>query len=148
MITLRAVEEDDLDRFYEYQTDPIAVKMAVFAARDHDAFLANWARIRANPESIARAVEFDGNLCGNMMSWSQDGKRYVGYWIDRAMWGQGVGTEALRLFVAELQMRPLYALVVITNIGSQRVLEKAGFVQIVRQMSPVDGLEEFVYRLD
>ena len=34
------------------------------------------------------------------------------------------------------------------NIGSQRVLEKSGFVQVTRQPSPKEGVEEFVYRLD
>jgi RimJ/RimL family protein N-acetyltransferase len=122
--------------------------MAVFGAKEHDAHVEHWARILVNPDSIVRTIELDGEVCGNMMSWSQEGKRFVGYWIDRAKWGRGVGTEALRLFVAELQMRPLYALVVITNIGSQRVLEKAGFIQIDRETSPEGGIEEFVYRLD
>jgi RimJ/RimL family protein N-acetyltransferase len=47
----------------------------------------------------------------------------------------------------ELTERPLYALVVVTNIGSQRVLEKSGFRQVERRKSPEDGIEEFVYRL-
>ena len=94
VITIRPVVDADLERFYEYQSDPIATAMAVFGSREHDAFIEHWARIRVNPDSIIRAVDLDGAVCGNMMSWSQEGKRYVGYWIDRAQWGRGIGTEA------------------------------------------------------
>jgi hypothetical protein len=48
----------------------------------------------------------------------------------------------------EIAERPLYALVVVTNIGSQRVLEKGGFTRLERRSSPEDGIDEFVYRLD
>jgi RimJ/RimL family protein N-acetyltransferase len=82
-----------------------------------------------------------------MLSWPRDGHRYVGYWIGREFWGQGAGTSALQLFVAEIAERPLYAEVVLTNLGSQRVLEKAGFQRIEQRKSPDDGLEEYVYRL-
>jgi RimJ/RimL family protein N-acetyltransferase len=149
VISLRPVEESDLETLYEHQTDPVAAEMAVFGGREHDAFIEHWhTKIYPNPENIARAVTIDGVLAGNMLSWKHEGKRYVGYWIGREFWGQGIGSEGLRLLVAEIEERPLYGLVAVSNIGSQRVLQKAGFTQVVRQMSPKDGVEEFVYRLD
>jgi RimJ/RimL family protein N-acetyltransferase len=149
MISIRPVEESDLETLYEHQSDPFAAEMAVFGAREHDAFLEHWRNtILRDREVVARAVTVDWVLAGNLSSWKRDGRRYVGYWIGREFWGRGIGSEGLRLFVAELAERPLYGLVAVTNIGSRRVLEKAGFDQVVRQMSPRKGVEELVYRLD
>jgi hypothetical protein len=50
--------------------------------------------------------------------------------------------------VAEIPDRPLWALVVLHNKGSQRVLEKSGFIRVDQRSSPQDGIEEYVYRLD
>jgi RimJ/RimL family protein N-acetyltransferase len=148
-IDVRPVVESDLHTFYEHQTDPEAIAMAVFGAREREIFMEHWhSRILANADNYARTITVDGEVAGNLLSWDMDGYRYVGYWIGREFWGRGVATEALTQLTGELTVRPLYALVVVTNIGSQRVLEKSGFKQVERHMSPKDGLEEFVYRLD
>ena len=149
MIEIRPVEEGDLKTFYEHQTDPEATAMAVFGAREYDAYMEHWhKRILANPENYARTVTVDGQVAGNMLSWSMDGSRYVGYWIGRDFWDKGVATEGLSQLTREVTERPLYGLVVVTNVGSQRVLEKSGFTRIERRPSPDDGLDEYVYRLD
>lgn len=149
MISIRPVVEADLETFYEHQIDPDAAAMAVFGgAREHDAFIVHWKGILGRPDGFARAVLVDGAVVGYATSWSDDGRRYVAYWIDRAWWGRGVGSEGLRQLVAEIAERPLWAMVVVANIGSQRVLEKSGFIQVARQPTPADGIEEFVYRLD
>ncbi len=150
MIELRPVVVSDLDAFYEFQSDPEAVAMAAFGgSRDRASHFEVWTtRIMVNPDGLARTVLVDGVVAGNMLCWSHDGERLVGYWIGRDFWGRGVATEALGLFVQEIPDRPLTALVVLTNRGSQRVLEKNGFVRIERRSSPEDELEEFVYRLD
>ena len=62
----------------------------------------------------------------------------VGYWIDRAHWGKGIATQALEAFVGTIDIRPLYAQVATSNIGSIRVLEKCGFVKIGEKESPED----------
>jgi RimJ/RimL family protein N-acetyltransferase len=149
MITIRPVDEADFETFYRYQGDPVAAEMAAFGQRrEHDDFIAHWRTILASPDAFARSVLVDEALVGNVMSWSSDDLRYVGYWIDRDWWGRGVGTEALRLAIGEIDERPLWALVVVPNVGSQRVLEKNGFVRAGQHPSPKDGIEEYVYRLD
>jgi RimJ/RimL family protein N-acetyltransferase len=150
VISLREVQLDDLETLYEHSTDPVSQAMAVFGAREHDAFMDHWQnRILVNPDGVARAIVLDdGTLVGNIISWLMDGKRYLGYWLGREFWGRGYGSEALRQFVEIVTDRPLWALVVVANIGSQRVLEHGGFKQVERRMSPHDGIEEFVYRLD
>ena len=56
-----------------------------------------------------------------------EGKREIGYWIDRAFWGRGVATEALSAFLCLEKTRPLYAGVAKHNVASIRVLQKCGF---------------------
>jgi RimJ/RimL family protein N-acetyltransferase len=149
-VRLREVVDDDLRLFYEFQLDPMAAAMAVFPSQvDLEVHRARWqTKILGNPDNIARTVLADGRVAGNMLCWPDDGRRLVGYWIGREFWGRGIGTAALRLFTAEIRQRPLHAMVAVTNAGSQRVLEKAGFRQIERHSSPEDGVAEFVYRLD
>ena len=148
-VEVRPVVESDLEVFYEHQTDPVATAMAVFGAREHEPFMEHWHnRILPNPSNYARTVTVDGEVAGNLLSWEMEGHRYVGYWLGREFWGRGVATEAMKALVAEIDERPLIGLVVKTNIGSQRVLEKSGFTRIEERPSPQDGIEEFVYRLD
>jgi [ribosomal protein S5]-alanine N-acetyltransferase len=58
----------------------------------------------------------------------------VGYMVDAAFRGRGVATTALRLVVAyafdQLQLHRLDAGAMPSNVGSQRVLEKAGFTRV------------------
>ncbi len=149
MISLRPVEEGDLELFYENQADPEWSAMAAVESRDRDTFLAHQRRVQSDPNNINRTVEIDGQVCGSVVSWLDEGRRLVGYGYGRHFWGRGIASEALRVFVDEvMRERPLYAYVAASNVGSQRVLEKSGFEQIDRHTSPKDGIEEFVYRLD
>jgi RimJ/RimL family protein N-acetyltransferase len=126
---LREVREDDLDVLFEHQREPDAVAMALFPAREREAFDAHWRRILADDRLVARAIEVDGEVAGNVLSWEQDGRQLVGYWLGREFWGRGLATAALTELVAELD-RPLHAWVASSNAGSIRVLEKCGFVQV------------------
>jgi RimJ/RimL family protein N-acetyltransferase len=51
----------------------------------------------------------------------------VGYWLGKAYWGRGIASSALALFLDDERHRPLLATVAAHNVGSRRVLEKAGF---------------------
>jgi RimJ/RimL family protein N-acetyltransferase len=61
------------------------------------------------------------------VSWEQDGKRQIGYWIGRKFWGKGIASQALAQFLVVVKARPLYAYVAKHNTASIRVLEKNGF---------------------
>ena len=128
MSVLRDVVESDLPVFFEHQRDPEATAMAVFPARDRDAFDAHWARLLADPSLFKKTIVHEGQVAGNIGSWVQDGRRLVGYWVGKEFWGQGLATRALAEAIDELGTRPLYAYVAKTNLGSIRVLEKCGFV--------------------
>jgi RimJ/RimL family protein N-acetyltransferase len=126
-IRLRDVEADDLPLFFEHQRDPIAVAMVAFRSRDRDAFDQHWAKLLADESLLKKTVVVDGQVAGHIGSWMSEGKREVGYWIDRAFWGRGVATEALSAFLCLEQTRPLYAGVAKHNVASIRVLQKCGF---------------------
>jgi RimJ/RimL family protein N-acetyltransferase len=151
-VRLRSVEDRDLDVFFDHQADPQAVEMAAFPARDKDRFAAHWAKIRADDTLVVRTIVADGMVAGNIGSWPEDGQQFLGYWIGREHWGRGVATQALTLLVGEVSIRPLYAHVVVHNVGSIRVLEKCGFrrdhVQEAAAPAPDDGIEELTYVLN
>jgi RimJ/RimL family protein N-acetyltransferase len=51
--------------------------------------------------------------------------------LDRQkFWGQGIATTALKELLKIEQVRPIYGRVAFDNYGSQKVLEKCGFVKI------------------
>ncbi|MET3962172.1 protein-tyrosine-phosphatase/RimJ/RimL family protein N-acetyltransferase [Marmoricola sp. OAE513] len=126
-VLLRRVESDDLDILFDDQADPEAAAMAGFPSRDRAQFDAHWAKLLADPTLVTRAIVVDGEVAGNIGSWIDEDLHLVGYWVGRDHWGRGVATSALRSFVAEVASRPLHAFVAAHNVGSIRVLEKAGF---------------------
>jgi RimJ/RimL family protein N-acetyltransferase len=151
-VRLRRVEDRDLGVLFDHQADPAAAAMAAFPSRDRDQFAAHWAKIRADESVVLRAIEADGTLAGYIGSWQHDGQRLLGYWIGREHWGQGIATRALARFLNEEPARPLHAHVAVHNIGSIRVLEKAGFrrdhEQEAEMPPPDDGVDEFIFVLD
>jgi RimJ/RimL family protein N-acetyltransferase len=149
-VRLRDVRDDDLPTLFEHQMDPEANRMANFAARDRDAFMAHWAKILVNETGVARTVMEGDAVAGNVVSWTHDGERDVGYWIGREHWGKGVATAALRAFIEELHERPLFAHVAAHNIGSIRVLDKCGFERMGGNAMPggADGVPELLLKLD
>lgn len=126
-IELRDVEATDLALFFAHQSDPIGAAMAAFASRDKPAFVEHWAKLLRDETTLKKTIVLDGAVVGNIGSWSADGEREVGYWIDRAYWGRGIATAALTKFILLEQTRPLHAGAARHNAASLRVLQKCGF---------------------
>ena len=151
-VLLRDVREADLPTFYMQQLDPQAAEMAAFPARAREPFIKHWTTIMADKTNTLKTIVFDGQVAGNIVSWDQDDRREVGYWLGREFWGRGVATRALRSMLACVTRRPLYAHVAKQNLASRRVLEKCGFriVGSDRALSNLPGepVEEFILRLD
>src|SRR5690349_3985 len=153
-VALREVEDADLDALFEQQRDPRSRWMAAFTAPDRDraAFGDFMARLRASPDVIQRVITRDGALVGSIGSWVADGDREITYWVDRAVWGQGIASRALALFLDEVTTRPLHARAASDNVGSLRVLRKAGFRVVGTDTGYAHErgaeIEETVLRLD
>ncbi len=130
-IVLRDVTDDDLPIFFEQQRDPDANYMAAFTSRDpsdRDAFMAHWARIRADEAIINRTVIYNGQVAGSVASFEDFGQLEVTYWLGREFWGRGIATRALAALLNYQTARPIHARVAKDNTASLRVLQKCGFV--------------------
>ena len=154
-VSLRAIEDRDLDALFEQMRDPEAVRMAAFTHQDPDdraSFDAQMARIRADPGTTNRVIIRDGQVAGMVASFQLEGETEVTYWVDRSLWGQGVATEALRLLLDEVKVRPVHARAASDNLGSLRGLEKAGFriIGTNRDFAQARNaeIEETIFRLD
>lgn len=153
-VGLRPVEDADLDALFDQMRDPKAVQMAAFTAKDPNdraAFDAHMSRSRTSPEVTLRAVTRDGHLAGSVASFVVAGDTEITYWIDRRVWGQGVASRALALFLATVEVRPVYARAASDNLGSLRVLRKAGFTVVGTEISYASArdaeIEETILRL-
>ncbi|WP_394839504.1 GNAT family N-acetyltransferase [Pendulispora rubella] len=147
---LRDVTEDDLPTLFEHQREPEAQRMAQFPGREREAFMVHWRdRILANPANTKKVIEVGGVVVGNITSWDGEGMRLVGYWLGSAHWGRGLASAALADFVAHHERtRPLHAFVAVQNIGSIRVLEKAGFRPVGAPTTGSDGVTELLMQLE
>src|SRR5207244_2850859 len=105
------------------------------------------------------AIECDGMLVGGTGYMpGRDVERCsaeVGYWIGEPHWGRGLATAALRALTAVVVERGgftrLFALPFAANLGSRRVLEKAGFElsAVLRRSAIKDGqvVDQCLYSL-
>ena len=83
------------------------------------------------------AIVFGGEVVGGIgFTLGSDVERHsaeVGYWLGEAVWGRGIATAALRAAtrwaISMFDLRRVFAVPFSDNIGSTRVLEKAGFVK-------------------
>ena len=141
-IVLRHLADDDLYLLFVWENDDRAVKMAAFTRADSSdrwSFDHHYHRIRGNPDCTVRAVDDDGVLVGVIGSFSSEVGREVTYWIDPGQWGRGLAFAALRSLDVE-PTRPLFARVAERNVGSAKVLRRAGFVQVGAERSWAEGL--------
>jgi RimJ/RimL family protein N-acetyltransferase len=154
-VTLRMVEDADLDQLFEWERDPAAVAMAAFTRADPSdraAFDRHYERIRNDSDCMLLAIDDDGAFAGTIGSFTMEGEREITYWIDPSRWGRGIASAALDAFAQIELTRPLFARVAEHNIGSAKVLARAGFVRIGSDTAHADGVGrdvvEHIYRLD
>jgi RimJ/RimL family protein N-acetyltransferase len=154
-LVLRDVAPDDLPIFFNQQLEPEANHMAAFTVKepaDREAFDARWRRMLRDPTIRAKTIVQRGEVVGSVMSYEDEGKREVTYWIGREFWGHGIATRALCEFLRQVnQARPIYARVAADHLRSRRVLEKCGFeiVETGRGFANARGMEieELLLRL-
>ncbi|MGW1159928.1 GNAT family N-acetyltransferase [Streptomyces sp. NPDC002513] len=134
-VVLREVHDSDLPVFYRQLNDPVALRMAAFTPEDpadRAGFDAHWARLRDSGDVEVRTVLADGDVVGTAGVYGEPGEREVTYWIDRAVWGRGIATAALRILLEQIPERPLYARAAADNVASARVLGTCGFEETAR----------------
>ncbi len=103
-----------------------------YTRKDARAFLAG-----AGSDDTKLAIDVDGEAVGGIgVIVGSDVERFsaeVGYWLGEPFWGRGIVTEALNIFSEDvferLNLLRLFAVASAANVGSARVLEKAGYQQ-------------------
>ena len=90
-------------------------------------------------------------FAGSISKFEMEGDAEITYWIDRNFWGKAIATTALKNFLTIEKTRPIFGRVAFDNIGSQKVLEKCGFVKIGTDKGFANARQteigEFIYRL-
>jgi len=139
-LILRHLESGDLDNLHALYTDPEIRKYIPDAPRSYaetrEELEWHMDRHPRHPElglwaTIDKTTgEFIGR-CG-LLPWQIDGQDEVeiAYLIDKAYWGQGLGSEAARAILAyafdTLDLTRLICLIDERNLASIRVAEKIG----------------------
>lgn len=153
-IVLQDVTDEDMSAFFEHQQDAAACHMAAFTSKDpadRSAFDAHWARILGNEAITTKTILYRGEVAGHVMSFVQEGKLEVTYWLGREHWGRGIATCALLGLLEIVTERPVYARASKDNVASLRVLEKCGFTIVGEDRGFANArgmeIEEFVLEL-
>ena len=79
----------------------------------------------------------------------------IGYWVGEATWGKGIATAAVRALSTygfkELGLTRIFAVPLVSNPASMRVLEKAGYVRevVLRRSAIKEGivLDQVLYAI-
>jgi RimJ/RimL family protein N-acetyltransferase len=153
-ITLTETKKEDLHAFFEFQLDKEANYLAAFTAKDPSdktAYMEKYTKFLTDPTIHTRTIKVNGVIAGSVAKFVMEGDAEITYWIGRSFWGQGVATTALEAFLKMEQTRPIYGRVAFDNYGSQKVLEKCGFVKTGMDKGFANArqaeIEEYIYKL-
>lgn len=153
-ITLSETTNEDLPTLFQFQLDTKANYLAAFTAKDPTdkaAYLKKYSAHLLDPTITMRTIKANEEIAGSIAKFVMGNDAGITYWIDRKFWGQGIATQALNMFLEIEPSRPLYGRVAFDNYGSQKVLEKCGFLKIGRERGFANArqteIEEHIYKL-
>ncbi|MBS1518329.1 MAG: GNAT family N-acetyltransferase [Bacteroidetes bacterium] len=153
-IKLRPTEISDLDFLFQFQLDKEGAYLAAFMPKDptdKEAYISKHSKLIDDPTVNNQTIILGDIIVGSIAKFVMEGDAEITYWIDRKYWGLGIATEALKEFLSIETVRPIYGRVAFDNFGSQRVLEKGGFLKIGSDKGFANArqteTEEFIYKL-
>ncbi|CAN4091308.1 unnamed protein product [Withania somnifera] len=137
-VSLRLLDLTDVDDFMEWFTDDNVNKFC-----SCDSFVSKEDTMRyiadvVMPHPWFRAICLNdkpiGSISVSPFHGSNRCRAEIGYEISSKYWGKGIATKAVKMaassiFVEWPYLERLEAVVAVDNLGSQRVLEKAGFTK-------------------
>ena len=154
-IKLRPTEIADLVTLFQFQLDKEGGYLAAFMPidpTDKSAFIEKYSKLLSDPTVNNQTIIIDKTIVGSIAKFVMEGATEITYWIDRKFWGQGIATNALNEFLTVETTRPLFGRVSFDNFGSQKVLEKCGFIKIGSDKGFANArqteIEEFIYKLN
>jgi len=152
-IQLIKTEVADLHTLFQFQLDKQANYLAAFTSIDpanKTAYLEKYSRHISDPTINNMTIWMNDVIVGSIAKYVMYGEAEITYWIDKKFWGLGIATTALSMFLKQELSRPLFGRVAFDNYGSQKVLEKCGFIRIGTDMGFANArqteVEEFIYR--
>ena len=153
-IKLRQTEKSDLEFFFQFQLDEEAIYLAAFTPKDpadKEAYFEKYTKHLNDPTINMQTILSGETVAGSIAKFEVEGDAEITYWIDRNFWGKGIATTALKKFLTIENARPILGRVAFDNLGSQKVLEKCGFVKIGADKGFANArqseIEEFIYKL-
>ncbi len=153
-LELRQTEKPDLEFFYQFQLDTEANYLAAFTSKDptdKEAYLEKYTKLLNDPTINMQTILVEEIIAGSISKFEMEGDTEITYWIDRNFWGKGIATTALKKFLIIEPARPIFGRVAFDNLGSQKVLEKCGFMKIGTDKGFANArqkeIEEFIYKL-
>lgn len=153
-IKLRPTVISDLDTLFQFQLDKEGGYLAAFMPEDpadKSAYLKKYTKLLNDPTVNNQTIIIDNIIAGSIAKFVIQGDTEITYWIDRKFWGQGIATVTLKEFLTIETDRPVFARVAFDNFGSQKVLEKCGFIKISTDKGFANArqteIEEFIYKI-
>ena len=153
-LLLRKVRMEDAPDIFEYASDPnVPIYMpwephqSIQETYEYlERVMERYRQSRPGPWAIVHRR--DAKMIGtcSFSKWErEDNRAEIGYVLNPRYWGQGYMSEAVRAIVAfgfrELGLNRIQARCDVPNVGSARVMEKAGmtFEGVLRQLLLVKG---------
>lgn len=162
-LLLRKLRESDLDAIFQWTSDEEVTRFVTFpihkTKEETRKILDSWLRKDREEKAIRFAIvnKETSDVMGmiDVARITPEGYPEIGYASARKYWGNGYMTEACKAMV-EYLFKLGYPKIVINamvdNIGSNRVIEKTGFIFIKKEVVHLEKLDQQVtlncYKLD
>ncbi|MBP6657238.1 MAG: GNAT family N-acetyltransferase [Bacteroidia bacterium] len=154
VITLTETTAADLSTLFHFQLDEDARHLAAFTnkdSKDERAYVERYSKYLTDPSINMLTIKVNNIVVGSISKFVMENEPEITYWIDRKFWGRGIASNALKEFLKIETIRPIHARVAFDNLGSQKVLEKCGFVKIGKDKGFANErqseIEEYIYIL-
>jgi [ribosomal protein S5]-alanine N-acetyltransferase len=155
-LLVRHYTPDDEENFFLLNGDEEVMRYIrpVKSREETNAFLAaviDYSKKNPDKGRMAVIAKSNGEFVGSFAIIPVDGNEYMqlGYSLLPAHWGKGYATEltvaGLRFVFTQTDLDRIYGYTEKPNVPSQKVLLKAGFVQIGTRMEGEKELVEFLY---
>lgn len=158
-ITLRQIELSDVDDFMEWATDEKVSQLCTWDTCTSKDQALDFISNIAIPHPWLRVICLQNRAIGTITVTPNSGcfdscRAELGYVLAHKYWGKGIVTKAAKIVVSNIfkewpNLERVEALVDVDNKGSQRVLEKAGFLKegVLRKYKNIKGRsrDEVIY---
>lgn len=137
-ISLRPLDVSDVDDFMVWASDERVTHFCSFNPYTSKEDGINYIKNTVIPHPWLRAICLNNRPIGAISVTKNSGndvcRGELGYVLAARYWGKGIATKAVKMVAKTIfnqwpELKRLEALVDVENVGSQRVLEKAGFMR-------------------